>query len=75
MRLVKPDSPSLEGLYEALSKAMDLPGTVGDADGAPRKTVDVYIAPSEKQFAEIFFIDSTSKKPCGPSIYLEDFKW
>ncbi|HPC27268.1 MAG TPA: hypothetical protein P5290_00750 [Candidatus Methanomethylicus sp.] len=75
LRLVKPDSSSLEGLYDALSKAMDLPGTGGDADGAPRKTVDVYITPSEKQFAEIFFIDSSSKKPCGPSIYLEDFKW
>jgi hypothetical protein len=54
---------------------MDLEQAQDDGEVAIEKTVDVYITKSEKYFAEIFFIESVSKKPCGPSIYLEDFKW
>ncbi len=75
LRMIKPESESLDGLYDALSQAMDLQGLGGLAAGPVGKTVDVYLTTSEKYFAEIFFIDSTSKKPCGPAIYLEDFKW
>lgn len=75
LRAIKPESESLDGLYDALSQSMGLAQGQEDSEDAIEKTVDVYITKSEKYFAEIFFIESVSKKPCGPSIYLEDFKW
>lgn len=75
LRIIKPESASLNGLHDALSQSMDLQPTLDEAEDTTEKTVDVYITPSEKYRAEIFFIESVTKKPCGPSIYLEDFKW
>ncbi len=75
LRIIRPELSSLDGLHDALSQSMDLQGSGDEEDSAVYRTVEVHLTTSEKYFAEIFFIESVSKKPCGPSIYLEDFKW
>jgi len=69
LALHPPDTEELRPLHECLKKAL------GD-DASPLeggKATELHLQFSHET-PEIFFIDSVSKLPCGPAIYLKSFR-
>jgi rRNA maturation protein Rpf1 len=68
LRLFPPEDRALTGLYEMLLNS------VGELAPSDRGVTELRIEASRDHFAEVLFIESETKAPCGPKILLKDFK-
>lgn len=68
LALVPPESGDLAPLYECLKLALG-----ADAQALPKKSTEIHIQIARGN-PEVFFIDSESKLPCGPAIFLKGYR-
>ncbi len=69
LALIPPEGGDLLQLYECLKKVLD--GNALPESGAKATELRLELS---RGTPEIFFVDSVSKLPCGPAIYLKSFR-
>ena len=68
LKVMPPDSISLDRLYATIRDA------VGGISGDYGKSTELHIIKSKNHYAELFFVDSETKMPSGPAIYMTDYR-
>jgi hypothetical protein len=67
LRVVPPEDRDLKELYHLLLKSAGSPCGTG-------KITELRLMPSKGFAAELDFVDSASGAPCGPQIFLKDYR-
>jgi len=68
LRLVPPAHRSLTDLYEMLLNSL------GELNPSDRGATELRLETSRDHLAEMVFVDSETRAPCGPRIILKDFR-